>query len=306
MVGQRTGTSPCRSLQLDLTLGPGQQITPNCGYGDDGSRHEVKFQNCSDNTFNDGTRYFCAPCRDCAEGFTKAEPCSAVADTKCQAIHSIMYVEKTTFMLIVMPVNRLALCLFNSSVASDTSHLCCHTCFVLLVHLQEKRYVLLFCAFIKTAPQIKNDNLREMLSLFAGCRRCSRLSRQSSSLSAPLQTNEPRNILSPDIIAAPLRCVLDDLDVLDELIMLLDPETKGKKSTKHLASLCGRSSNWVNYTYSLKDTQSPLKTLLEAISCRHPEWTVENLALLLMQIDRVDAVFALDKLNANKIQVFDV
>uniref|UniRef100_A0A3B3ZL84 IGF-like family receptor 1 n=1 Tax=Periophthalmus magnuspinnatus TaxID=409849 RepID=A0A3B3ZL84_9GOBI len=103
-----------------------------------------------------------------------------------------------------------------------------------------------------------------------------------------------------------VRCVLDDLDVLDELIMLLDPETKSIKNTKHLASLCSFSSNWVTYTYSLKETKSPLRALLEGVNCRHPDWTVEHLALLLQQIDRVDAVVALRNLSAGKLQTFEV
>lgn len=94
--------------------------------------------------------------------------------------------------------------------------------------------------------------------------------------------------------------MLDNLDVLEELVILLDPETNGIKNTKHLASLCYFTSTWINYTYSMKESKSPLKAVLEAVSCRHPDWTVGNLAKLLRQIERNDAIAALARLRLNE------
>uniref|UniRef100_A0A3P9H2Z8 IGF-like family receptor 1 n=1 Tax=Oryzias latipes TaxID=8090 RepID=A0A3P9H2Z8_ORYLA len=100
-----------------------------------------------------------------------------------------------------------------------------------------------------------------------------------------------------DVLSAPVQTVLDDLDVLEELVILLDPETQGKKNTKHLASLCSFPSTWITYTYSMRDSKSPLKAVLEGISSKHPDWTVGHLAKLLKQMDRNDAVAVLAKLK---------
>ena len=97
--------------------------------------------------------------------------------------------------------------------------------------------------------------------------------------------------------AAPLRMVLDDLDVLEELIIILDPEGHGVKCTRHLASYCNFPSTWINYTYSMRDSKSPLKTLLEGVTTKYPEWTVGDLARLLGEMGRTDAIVVLAKLR---------
>ncbi|XP_059920283.1 IGF-like family receptor 1 isoform X4 [Gadus macrocephalus] len=101
----------------------------------------------------------------------------------------------------------------------------------------------------------------------------------------------------PQVTAAPLRMVLDDLDVLEELIILLDPEGHGVKCTRHLASYCSFPSTWINYTYSMRDSKSPLKTLLEGVTTKYPEWTVGDLARLLGEMGRTDAIVVLAKLR---------
>uniref|UniRef100_A0A8C4XEJ1 TNFR-Cys domain-containing protein n=1 Tax=Erpetoichthys calabaricus TaxID=27687 RepID=A0A8C4XEJ1_ERPCA len=100
-----------------------------------------------------------------------------------------------------------------------------------------------------------------------------------------------------ELHTAPLQTVLNNLDVLEELIMLLDPEISNTKSTKHLASRCQFPSTWINYTYSMKDSKSPLKVLLEAVSAKWPDWTVGQLAVMLSDMERNDAVKVLTKLS---------
>lgn len=97
--------------------------------------------------------------------------------------------------------------------------------------------------------------------------------------------------------------MLDNLDVLDELVILLDPESHGVKNTKHLASQCSFSSPWIKYTYSMRHSKSPLKAVLEGVTSRNPDWTVRHLATLLKLIERNDAVAVLAKLSENSIVV---
>lgn len=105
----------------------------------------------------------------------------------------------------------------------------------------------------------------------------------------------------PDILSAPLQTVLDNLDVLEELVILLDPDNQIVKSTKHLASLCSFPSTWITYTYSMKDSKSPLKAVLEGVTSRHPDWTVANFAKLLRQMERNDAIAVLARIGLNEI-----
>lgn len=97
--------------------------------------------------------------------------------------------------------------------------------------------------------------------------------------------------------------MLDNLDILEELVILLDPDTQAVKNTKHLASLCSFPSTWITYTYSMKDSKSPLKAVLEGVASKHPDWTVGHLAKMLKAIERKDAIAVLARLRLNKMDV---
>nr|XP_015224234.1 PREDICTED: IGF-like family receptor 1 [Lepisosteus oculatus] len=101
---------------------------------------------------------------------------------------------------------------------------------------------------------------------------------------------------APELQEAPLQAVLDNLDVLEELIMLLDPESTVAKSTRHVAARCSFPATWITYTYSMRDSKSPLQAVLEGVAAKWPDWTVGHLARLLSDIGRNDAVAALAKL----------
>lgn len=105
------------------------------------------------------------------------------------------------------------------------------------------------------------------------------------------------------MLSAPLQVVLDNLDVLEELVILLDPESHGVKNTKHLASLFSFPSTWITYAYSMKDSKSPLKAVLEGVTSRHPDWTVGHLTKLLQQIERNDAITVLTKISLSEMAV---
>uniref|UniRef100_A0A8C2WNB2 IGF-like family receptor 1 n=1 Tax=Cyclopterus lumpus TaxID=8103 RepID=A0A8C2WNB2_CYCLU len=187
------------------TVTPGYGITPNCGFDDDGGRHEPPHTECIANaTFNDGSDAYCRPCAACARGFTISSACSTTSNIKS-----------------------------------------------LITQLEPLNFPPLGC----------------------------------------------------DILTAPLQAVLDNLDVLEELVILLDPENQGVKNTKHLASHCSFPATWITYTYSMKDSKSPLKTLLEGVTSRHPDWTVGRLAKMLKHIERNDAIAVLTKLELNVMQV---
>lgn len=111
-------------------------------------------------------------------------------------------------------------------------------------------------------------------------------------------TGSSSKLLAPEIQNAPLNTVLNNLDVLEELVLLLDPDITGAKNTRHLAAQCSFSFAWINYAYLMKDHKSPLVAVLEGVVAKNPEWTVADFAKLLTAIGRNDAVEILTKLPA--------
>lgn len=109
--------------------------------------------------------------------------------------------------------------------------------------------------------------------------------------------------LDPAILSAPIQTVLNDLDVVEDLMILLDPETQGMKNTKHLASHCGFSSAWITYVYSMRDSKSPLKAVLEGVTSRQPDWTVGDMAKVLRLMERNDAIAVLARLRPRLLEV---
>lgn len=67
----------------DLTAG--REVTPNCGFDDDGGKHEVATKPCKNDTYNDGRWAKCRPCSQCA-GYVSL--CSRIADAVCVEVRS--------------------------------------------------------------------------------------------------------------------------------------------------------------------------------------------------------------------------
>ncbi|XP_064179696.1 IGF-like family receptor 1 [Anguilla rostrata] len=74
----------------------------------------------------------------------------------------------------------------------------------------------------------------------------------------PYKDKNVDELLAVRIQEAPLQSVLDNLDVLEELVMLLDPDSSVAKTTRHVATHCSFSATWINYAYSMR-TPEPLK-----------------------------------------------
>lgn len=244
----------------------------------------------------------CQACSSCQAGFIKVSICTSTADTKCQALR------KTT----QVPVTEAT---HTQDVSTSSKRLTVWTT--------------LASGTLTTAPQPYPSNILLMTGILGICmllvvlsawlicrrkkkgenmvlnfsRKSSHISAGFTPLSAPAGTNDLEDFLSPYVFSAPLQKVLDNLDVLEELVILLDPETQGVKNTKHLASLCSFPSTWITYAYSMRESKSPLKAVLEGVTSRHPEWTVGHLAKLLKQIERNDAINVLTKLKQNEVDV---
>ncbi|CAM5124493.1 unnamed protein product [Natator depressus] len=118
----------------------------------------------------------------------------------------------------------------------------------------------------------------------------------------PQSADKTSGIIAPPaghagLWGAPLQHLLDNMDVLEELIMLLDPEGKAGGGTRHLAARYGLSATWIDYAYSLRSTRSPLRATLETVAARQPDATLGQLAGLLAALGRKDALQVLERVQ---------
>ncbi|XP_037058208.1 IGF-like family receptor 1 [Peromyscus leucopus] len=104
------------------------------------------------------------------------------------------------------------------------------------------------------------------------------------------------------LASQPLARLLDELEVLEELIMLLDPEPgpsgiMAYGTTRHLAARYGLPATWSTFAYSLRPHRSPLRALIEMVVAREPSATLGQLGIHLAQLGRADALQVLSKLG---------
>nr|XP_019948278.1 PREDICTED: IGF-like family receptor 1 isoform X1 [Paralichthys olivaceus] len=275
---------------------PGYKVTPNCGRDDFGGRHEPPFRECAANSFNDGSRAYCQECASCPHGSKVIRTCNSTTDTECELRSWITEVKVATNQgtnSTPIPTGIVPPSTFTTFPTAPglaviwTVPLSIVICIMLL----------LLCAYIVYMKRNKGMNPGRHPELHFR----SLLAEEGiAPLSVPTCIDD---ILSLDIQSAPLQTVLDNLDVLEELVILLDPESQAGKNTKHLASHCSFPSTWVTYTYSMKDIKSPLKAVLEGVTSKHPDWTVAHLAKLLSKMERNDAITILAQLKLNHTDV---
>uniref|UniRef100_A0A2K5PU63 IGF-like family receptor 1 n=1 Tax=Cebus imitator TaxID=2715852 RepID=A0A2K5PU63_CEBIM len=110
-----------------------------------------------------------------------------------------------------------------------------------------------------------------------------------------------RELLS--LASQPLSRLLDELEVLEELIVLLDPEPgpgggMAHGTTRHLAARYGLPAAWSTFAYSLRPSRSPLRALIEMVVAREPSASLGQLSTHLAQLGRADALGVLSKLGS--------
>ncbi|XP_054478308.1 IGF-like family receptor 1 [Anoplopoma fimbria] len=308
-------TSTCMPCtEKKVVIKPGYGFSPNCGYADDGGRHEPTTIRCKANsTFNDGSRGFCQPCAACPSGFTVSSPCSTTSNTQCQdagrGTTGDPVTEPTTWQQDPGSFGEATQTNQGSSFKPNAATILTppypdqagHDVAVLwAVPLVIIISIVLVgvCAFLICMKRKRGQH-----PVLSFRRSSSYITAGFSPLPASSGNNDLEHILSPSILSAPLQTMLDNLDVLEELVILLDPESQGVKNTKHLASHCSFPATWITYTYSMKDSKSPLKAVLEGVTSRYPDWTVGHLAKILKSMERNDAIAVLAKLGLNVMQV---
>ncbi|XP_006801524.1 IGF-like family receptor 1 isoform X2 [Neolamprologus brichardi] len=290
---------PCSNTPIK----PGHEITPNCGRDDDGGRHEPTIKPCKTNTFNNGSSFHCKPCSTCQRRFQTERPCNTTADTVCGKVPVTQRIPTTDF-----PVTKLP----TSAISSGSTTLAYQGPNLTPTPPPSRPHNVSGAAWAVPLAILISIVLAALSAYVFGlkrkrakafCRQPSYINDGFAPLTGSSNGSDVEDILCADILSAPLQTVLDNLDVLEELVILLDPESHVRKSTKHLASHCAFPSTWITYTYSMKDSKSPLKAVLEGVTCKNPDWTVGHLAKLLKHMERNDAIAALAKLKTNKTEV---
>ncbi|XP_057156516.1 IGF-like family receptor 1 isoform X6 [Pan paniscus] len=108
------------------------------------------------------------------------------------------------------------------------------------------------------------------------------------------------------LASQPLSRLLDELEVLEELIVLLDPEPgpgggMAHGTTRHLAARYGLPAAWSTFAYSLRPSRSPLRALIEMVVAREPSASLGQLGTHLAQLGRADALRVLSKLGSSGV-----
>ncbi|XP_067095010.1 IGF-like family receptor 1 isoform X3 [Osmerus mordax] len=275
----------CIQCKLKFPIKAGYEFSPNCGYDDEGGRHEIAHRPCNPKTFNNGSFVECQSCTICS-GKTIHE-CNTTVDAQCcegkeDGCGLGFTTKRTTLGSTWASTLGSTLGSALGSTLGSMTKLPRSTSIGIDVLKSEH-----FLGYSEEQPNCTPITIEEV-PLYNG---------HYTNHHATQSQVEKQDPLSLEIQSAPLQIVLENLDVLEELVILLDPERAGVKNTTHLASRCSFPSTWITYTYSLRATRSPLKAVLEGVTTRNPDWTVGHLARLLKEMDRNDAVAVLTKLS---------
>uniref|UniRef100_A0A673Z2Z0 IGF-like family receptor 1 n=1 Tax=Salmo trutta TaxID=8032 RepID=A0A673Z2Z0_SALTR len=305
-------SNTCVPCHKHNPIRPGYEFSPNCGRHDDGGRSEAPYRPCAAQSFNNGSFVKCQPCFRCAPNHQKLSECNTTTDTQCCVARDQTGCWKGALSTTTQQVQRSTTLRDQVSSSSLTTakhiglglHGYSATAWIVLTVILVFS-ALAFLLFI----YIKKRRRTSRAFCFRDKENTHQRSRSSKTTAAvneevallQSETRSLEDILSPDLQSAPLQMVLDNLDVLEELVILLDPESPGVKNTSHLASRCSFPATWITYTYSLRESKSPLRAVLEGVTTKHPEWTVGHLARLLREMDRNDAVAVLTKLSLLKV-----
>ncbi|XP_041082423.1 IGF-like family receptor 1 isoform X2 [Polyodon spathula] len=318
----------CRACERDYPREAGKEYSPNCGIPDEGGRLTTPLWPCANGTYNTGAHDLCQPCSECHDRQTLSR-CSATRDTQCcgegecqpgccwclgsvgeesrraecphadfscmpaEGMQCQQYQEGTIDPGQSTRQTPTALMMMSAHGTTPQTTRPPHVWWSMLV-------IVAVLAFVVTGIlALVSKNYKEQKDR-------PELAAHDRLHDGPVKIFTDKTlheILAPGLQEAPLRRVLDDLDVLEELVMLLDPDSPNSRTTRHLAARCSFPATWINYTYSMRDSKSPLKAVLEAVSAKWPDWTVGQLARVLADMGRNDAVKILAKLPPDSREV---
>ncbi|XP_051965720.1 IGF-like family receptor 1 isoform X1 [Xyrauchen texanus] len=317
----------CERCETRFRIIKGFEFSPNCGLSDRGDQLKRQYKKCSGGSFNNGSFINCQKCGFCAPPLLAASACSAESDAVCcsegkQVLHGgcIDPEVKTTVITTssgpfttTASVTDPTITVVDpaASVISPVPSVAHHPNIIKLTGISICAGILSTLTLVCLILFIKRWRTRHFNKELKCGKGAIREYLPKTSITQSISYNVIKensnndytnassyNVIAPEVQDAPLKTVLNNLDVLEELVLVLDPDIAGAKNTRHLAAQCSFSFAWINYAYSMKDHKSPLIAVLEGVVTKNPDWTVGHLAGLLNSIDRNDAVDILAKLPA--------
>ncbi|KAJ8289767.1 hypothetical protein GJAV_G00005110 [Gymnothorax javanicus] len=279
----------CELCEMKFKKYAGYQFSPNCGMQDDGGQPAPAYEPCENgSTFNNGSFISCRKCKLCLPGQLTLASCNITTDTQC-CEKGIFFQEEcrtpdaTKLTPTVEMLTESTTRFMNIEPTSESKN---HCSWIAVVPVLSTVCLLLLIYKNKKVKCCRKGDPSE-----GECK-----VKVNTNILPPQRNKKVDELLATHIQEAPLQTVLDNLDVLEDLIMLLDPDNSMAKTTRHVATHCSFSAMWINYAYSMRDIKSPLKAVLEAVTTKSPEWTVGHLAKVFNEIGRNDAVAVLAKL----------
>ncbi|XP_053523595.1 IGF-like family receptor 1 [Artibeus jamaicensis] len=278
---QRFGPPPC----------PDYEFSENCGLNDFGDHVMHPFRKCPRGQCNPNSAELCSPCGSIARVPTPAEtlrrcgeepaptkePCPLKPETP-----SVLSSQESTSLMISSP--------------SWTSEHTAPWQVLLTIALPLVLVLLVTSATILRLTQQRHSphHQGKAVHLYPGLTHGG----PNTSPDSP----EASEAELPNLASKPLSCLLDELEVLEELIVLLDPEpgpggSMACGTTRHLATRYGLPAAWSTFAYSLRPSRSPLRSLIEMVVAREPSASLGQLGTHLAQLGRVDALQVLSKLG---------
>uniref|UniRef100_A0A671SPK8 IGF-like family receptor 1 n=1 Tax=Sinocyclocheilus anshuiensis TaxID=1608454 RepID=A0A671SPK8_9TELE len=295
----------CQRCETKYEIIKGYEFTENCGWSDEQQQIESPYRPCRDGTFNDGSQVICQNCRSCPPPQFTACKCKNTSDTICckqgeQFFNGKCIPQPSQTTRITTASTTVHSSVASSSPSPSPQNFPDPSPSTQNFPGPSPRPHNSIPSPHSFMPNPSPSSYEGSHSHFIGIYVCfgilSTLALACLFLFIRRRT-KPFNE-APEVHDAPLKTVLDNLDVLEELVLVLDPYISGAKNTRHLAAQCSFSFAWINYAYSMKDHKSPLVAVLEGVVTKNPDWTVGHLAELLTAIGRNDAVEILAKLPA--------
>lgn len=313
----------CQPCKSKYEIKAGSEFAENCGWSDDQQQIHSAYKPCENGTYNNGSHVKCHRCSSCITPFIA---CNSTSDTICceqrEQVFDGKCIPQPLQTTVKTTVSRTTATAAAASAGSSSTYLTPVSSqsqtqtpphvinvtgiYVCLGILSTLTLVCLFLVIKRRRTRHLNEEFHKRNGAVRESLSKKGIKGYEQSVSYNIIKESDNNdhltgsayLLAPEIQGAPLKTVLNNLDVLEELVLVLDPDISGAKNTRHLAAQCSFSFAWINYAYSMKDHKSPLVAVLEGVVTKNPEWTVSHLAELLTAIGRNDAVEILAKLPA--------
>ncbi|XP_058530841.1 IGF-like family receptor 1 [Ochotona princeps] len=293
---------------------PDQEFSTNCGYNDVGDMETYPFKKCPPGQCNPDREELCRPCGTGTPALTLARSCNRtqqrckerpIGINRCSATRILNHPNHSSSYEPSLPATDSLSWTTNSNISPPNFVLPLVLVPLLLVTFSVILLALWRHRLPKGEATANTGSVHGRPNTYGlswpfstGTLVLSGVG--STGVAHSLQRHVSREL--PNLASQPLSCLLEELEVLEELILLLDPEPGPGGSgtcgtTRHLAARYGLPATWSTFAYSLRPSRSPLRALIETVVAREPGASLGQFGSYLAQIGRADALQVLSRLT---------